>query len=285
MRILVTGISGRLGSALAPTLLSNHFDVVGLVHRHKIDLPLKTIKADLRDLNSLMETAKDFDVVLHLAGLTRSFHETSYFQMNYEGTKNLIMACQKNGISRIIYMSTRAIGSLAGAYGTSKSMAEGEFKKSSLDWTIVRPSEIYGLGGREGIERLIRACKNGKIILIPGRGNYLLNPIHFEDVIDVLLKILTLPKSSKKIYTLCGPKNYTYIELVNRFSSLFHAQPIRIFVPLILLKSFSKLRLIVYPDQVQRLICEKSSDITELVEDVGFKPKMIDEYFNENDDI
>ncbi|MFH1325852.1 MAG: NAD-dependent epimerase/dehydratase family protein [Candidatus Falkowbacteria bacterium] len=275
MKILITGATSKLGLKLIDALLNDGQDIYALVHKEKINKPIKQIQADILDANGLENFFSGIDLVIHLVALTHSHNQKNYFKVNVEGTKNVVLACKKNRVNRLIFVSTRAIGKEAGAYGYSKYLAEEEIKKSNINWTIIRPSEIYGLKGKEGIDKLIASCQKGGFIPIPGNGKYLLNPVYYQDIVDFLIKIVLYPKIDKKIYTLTGPKDYQYKELVILLSKFFKSKVFIFKIPLFILKFFAYLKLFIFKDQISRLLISKSSNISEAVKDYDYQPMNI----------
>ncbi len=281
MKVLITGASSKIGSKLITSLKTKEVEIVALTHRQTINNSIKQIPVDILDSAGLDKSVKDVDVVIHLAALTHSHDQKKYFQVNHVGTKNLIKACQKNNIKRFIFVSTRSIGQKAGAYGYSKYLAEQEVKKSGLDWIIFRPAEAYGLGGKESIDRLINECQQNLIVPIPGNGSYLLSPVYYQDVVDVLVKAIIDPRGYQKTYTVCGPQSYQYKELAELIVQMLNQKKIYVHIPLFILKFISSFKIFFYQDQVPRLTAEKLTDISELKNDYGYEPINIISYLNQ----
>jgi UDP-glucose 4-epimerase len=110
--VLVTGGTGFIGSHLVDAL-KDFCSVIILSRRRNIE-GLKTINADLRDENDICKKIGnlDIDIVFHLAGNVKSpGKETAeeYFEINARGTKNLLEACRKNDIEKIIYSSSMSV--------------------------------------------------------------------------------------------------------------------------------------------------------------------------------
>lgn len=282
MKVLITGAASKLGEKLIESLGESGVEIVALVHEKRINAPgakVTPVSADLLDLAGLENAFKNIDLVVHLAALTHARRPADYFKVNVIGTKNVISACQKNKVPRLIFVSTRAIGEKAGAYGQSKYLAEQAVVTSGLEWLIFRPSEIYGLNGKEGIDRLINLAQNSFLMPILGRGQYALNPVYFQDVIKVLVMAITKPKFANKLYTVCGPKDYSYKELTVLLANHFRKKKIFIPLPVGALKLLSWFGFF-FQDQVPRLLAAKSSDISALVKDYEFQPVSIAEYLN-----
>jgi UDP-glucose 4-epimerase len=118
VRALVTGINGYLGGAVVEALRRCGYDVVGLVHNNRSQVPtgLPARTADLLDPSSLRTAVQDIDVVCHLAGITRVRESLAnplrYFDVNTGGTVALLRAMESAGVRAMVFASTASI------YGT-----------------------------------------------------------------------------------------------------------------------------------------------------------------------
>ena len=172
MKILITGASCALGKNLTSELLkTEQFSIRLLEHRspvHKDNCEI--FQGGLQDIDSLGTACSEIDTVVHLAALTHSFSRKAYFEINEEGTKNLITACKEKNVRRFIFVSSAAASEEGGDYGVSKLRCEELIKESDLDWVILRPSEVYGLKMEEGIGKLVAWIEKFPIIPVIGDG-------------------------------------------------------------------------------------------------------------------
>jgi len=173
LKTLVTGGTGFIGSHLAETLLNRGDEVRCLVRNRSDlkwlrDLPIELADGDCSDKTSLQEAVKGVDQVFHLAGITRALKEEIYFEVNSNGTENLIQAClSKNpNLQKFIYLSSQAAAgpcqeegkkkesdscNPVSPYGRSKRRGE-EFcleHVHQIPLIILRPSAVYGPRDRD----------------------------------------------------------------------------------------------------------------------------------------
>ena len=267
MRILVTGASSPLAVGVLRELLLNR-DVELWCGRHRKDIPiddprLHVIDLDLEsDLNDTFSHTP-FDMVIHFAGVTHASDEQQYWKVNFEGTRRLAEAAHENGCLRFVYISTRCAAPGSGAYGESKLAAEQELQK--LDWAsllIIRPAEIYGGGGREGIDRMLALAHRWHVIpALFGHRNLLFAPMHVDDFTKLAAELIQQHNNGVRIETVCGPEDLSGMALASRIAKRHRALPLPLWWPAVLvgLKALHKLGFaIVKPDQLTRLTVQKT---------------------------
>jgi len=276
MKVLITGATGGLGRKLVSILKkAGHYDLV-LLSRKKIedqdDQDIVFRHGDLLDLKSLKNAVKDINIIIHLAAITHAQKDQDYFQINFEGTKNLLSAATIEDVDTFIFLSSRTASPKGGAYAESKYMAEKQVEHYRNQWLILSPAEIYGTGPEEAIHKLIHQIKKHVIVPIPGRGRYTLCPVYVDDVIEAIIHSMELLHKNKK-YLLAGPKEYAFIDLVDLVANSFNKKARKIPVPLCLIKQIAALfPSLLAKDQIPRLMVKKSSDISGARRDLNFHP-------------
>ncbi len=111
MKIGVTGATGHVGANLVRILIANGYEVRALVRKDTRALqgvPVEKIQGDLLQPETLTLFCDGMEVIIHLAALISigSNHYDKVFDANVTGTKNLIAACKKKGVKRIIHFSS-----------------------------------------------------------------------------------------------------------------------------------------------------------------------------------
>lgn len=284
MNILITGASGGFGKRLIPALVAREkINIRVLEHRSPVEFPdCERVSGDLDDLDSLIAATSGIDTVVHLAALTHSHSEKDYFKVNADGTKNLITACVRNKISRFLYMSSGAAHPQGGAYSESKLAAERWVKESGLSWTILRPREVYGTGGKEGINQLIHWVERLPVIPVIGNGQAAMSPVFIDDVVLATVEAVFQTDASGNIYDLAGPEDMAYVALVDRLSAYFGGRVMKIFLPVVFVQGVALfLKTVnvnsIVPDQIPRLLCDKSSPKDSAIPLLNFRPRKLEE--------
>lgn len=267
MRILVTGASSPLAVGVLSQFLL-HSDLELWCGRHRKDIPLADPRLHVIDLDlesdvSRALASERFDLVVHFAGVTHASDEQQYWRVNLEGTVRLAKAMRENGCRRFVYISTRCATRGSGAYGESKLAAEQELQK--LQWEsllIVRPAEIYGGGGNEGIDRMLAVARRWRLVpALFGQHNLLFSPMHVEDFTRLTAELIRQHRLGVRIETVCGPEDLNGMVLAYRIGRHYRAVPLPLWWPAVSLglKVMQKVGFaIVKPDQLARLTCEKT---------------------------
>ena len=271
MRVLVTGASSPLAvGVLRHLLLKSDWEL--WCGRHRKDIPLSDPRVHLIDLDlesDLSETFSrtHFDMVIHFAGVTHASDEQQYWKVNLEGTVRLVNAVRANGCRRFVYISTRCATRSSGAYGESKLAAEQELQKLHCNsLLIIRPAEIYGGGGKEGIDRMLSIARRWRIIpALFGHSKLLFAPMHIDDFTRLAAELIQQHDHGVRIENVCGPEDLNGIALASRISKRYRAIPLPLWWPAVAvgLKALHKIGFaIVKPDQLTRLIGEKTGTAT-----------------------
>src|SRR3989344_1403774 len=283
MRIFLTGATGFVGKHLIKRL--NGHEVTCFVRKDSEDLKnFKTVKGDLKYIADVVDNLKDVDIVIHLAAnLWVTDNHTMYLD-NVVATKNIIEACKKNGVKRIITLSSSsATPENLSEYGKTKLEADKLVMNSKLEYTILKPTMIYGDGGR-GFTRILSHIKKYPIVPIVGHGKTLMQPVYVEDVVEVILKCLENPKAINKVYNVAGPKAVSMNELFDNISlAATGKKKFKLHIPVRLLYRITNL---MHPfnakkrmtkEGIKTFYTDSNLDISETVKDLGFNPMGLEE--------
>lgn len=280
---LITGASGFIGRYLVKRMQGKGEKLRLLVRSNKIDnfkkdASTEFFTGDLVKPETLIKATKDIDVVIHLAAISYTLNKKLYSQVNTQGTKNLVRACEKNKVKRIIYISTRDVSPSGGFYSRSKLEAEEIVKSSFANFTILRLAEVYGGNKGKGVEHLIGMIRKLPFIPIIGKGDYSLQPVYVEDVAGAIISVSESNRTNGKTYNIAGPDAFTYNDLVRLICEKLNLRRCMVHLPVkvALLGAYTSCfflkRIIVCPDQILRLISAKAASIERAVEDFGYNP-------------
>jgi uncharacterized protein YbjT (DUF2867 family) len=285
--VFVTGGSSTLGQRVLRRLTS-HFHVLAVVHRHNVEVPdaeIELVRGGLEETVRNPQTLQRAQVVLHMAAVTHADDPTEYFHVNAELTKQLVSACSAS--QHFIYVSTICAHRDGGAYGYSKWLAEEAIRGSGLDYTIIRPSEIYGAKDTEGIDALIAVAR--KVRILPDfryGGSIKYAPISTQEAADFIAEAAIYRRETGQIYTLCADRSYTAPEMARALRS--SVRPLFVIpVPITMLRAAKALRLPIpfKRDQIDRLVLPKAYDSTLARRDYDFQAQSFIDYLTKSDKI
>jgi uncharacterized protein YbjT (DUF2867 family) len=220
-RVFVTGATGFVGRAVVPALRAERHIVRCLVRRgSEGDLrgleAIERVEGDVLDPASLEHGMAGCDTVVHLVGIIRELPQRSvtFERLHADATVNVLAAAAAVGARRYLHMS--ALGTRPHArsrYHQTKWAGEEAVRSSGLEWTIFRPSIIYGRG--DGfVSLLARVIRRLPVVPMIGRGEQRLQPVAVEHVAAGFARAVELPATVKQTYELGGPDSVSMRELI-----------------------------------------------------------------------
>lgn len=286
-KVFITGGTGKIGKVLVKLLLSKGFELYLLSREQgavKSEGNLHIVKGDVCVVSSYSDLLEGMDVVLHMAAVTHTNKPQLYYRVNTHATADLVKVCKKKGMKRFVHISTRAISEKGGDYSNSKLLAERVVKESGLEWSILRLSEVYGLGGKEGIEMVLNQVQSLPFIPVIGNGLFKICPVHVNDVVMAIAAVLESGDAAcRKIYTIAGPQEFTYNQFVDEVLIFKGLKKAKIHIPVWLCSIGVTLCALLLKDrcmakdQISRLRSEKDASISLAKNELNYKPRSIKE--------
>jgi len=234
--VLVTGASGFVGSHILPELLTAGHRVVALTHSPAsgervlarlapADRANVEIRAgDVTDPAGLPAALDGIDAVVHLVALPRDrTHGRDLARVNTDGTRNLVEAMTAAGVRRLVHLGALGVTDDPDLhYASSKAKAEALVESSDLDWTILKPSLLWG--ERDGffniVADLVRLSPG--IVPVPGDGRSRFQPLAVADLARAVRICLEDPAHVGRAHELGGPRYWTYREITAEVCAAMH---------------------------------------------------------------
>jgi nucleoside-diphosphate-sugar epimerase len=283
----VTGGSSQLGQHVLRNLMSR-MRILAVVHRRKIDVPgaeIELLHGGLEETVRNPTTLQTTQVVLHMAAVTHSDDPSKYFRVNAELTKQLVSVCGPS--QHFVYVSTVCAHPDGGAYGKSKWLAEETVRSSGLNYTIIRPAEIYGSKGDEGIDALIALAR--KVHVLPDfrhRGSIEYAPISAQEAGCFIAEATVYRRYTGQTYTLCADHSCVAPEMARALRN--SVRPLFVVPVSIMMLRLAKAVGLPLPfrrDQIDRLVLPKTYDNALARRDYGFQPRSFLDYLTEGEKI
>jgi nucleoside-diphosphate-sugar epimerase len=244
LKVLVTGGTGFTGSHLVKRLISEGHSVAvldnqkGRFHDELQKLGAQITIGSVTDKNLVDGLVKGRDVVIHLAAAFRRIDlpRQVYWDVNVNGTRYLLEAACKYGVSKFIYCSTCGVhGNVknppapetapitpADYYQFTKYEGEkvaGEFMKQGLDIAILRPAAIYGPGDPERWGMLFRQVSKGRFFML-GDGHVTYHPLYIDNLVDAFMLAMQKGESSGQTYLIADEHYYAIKDIVRTIADV-----------------------------------------------------------------
>jgi len=157
--------------------------------------------------------------------------------------------------------------------------AEDTIRASGLEWTIIRPTMIYGTSADRNMARLLDAVRRLPVVPLPGGGTGLQQPVHVDDLAAAIVAALDRPTCAKRAYDVAGPDPLTFRNVVEEAGAAVDRRPKLVPVPLSPVVGIVRLYEALAPsprlrsEQVARLAEDKAVDIGPARADLDFEPR------------
>jgi nucleoside-diphosphate-sugar epimerase len=210
-RFLVIGGSGFTGGFVLDEMTSRGLDVVAMARSEQAAAKLRAKGVDVvmgdLDVTSSLERAMleaKADRLVNLASL------------GFGHAPSLLATAERVGFEHCVFVSTTAIFTkLNAASKAVRVAAERTITESSLSWTILRPTMIYGAPGDRNMERLIRWLRRTRVMALPGGGTGLQQPVHVADLALAVAGAAQLPVGCCTAYDVPGPEPLSFRAVVD----------------------------------------------------------------------
>lgn len=252
MNIFVSGAAGFIGSNLIKRLRVEQNNIFVLVRNTAIESRenINVINGDVLDIGSFSEAMKTCDLVFHCAAFI-SFNKKNYkkaYQINVEGTRNVLEAAYQGGVSRFVHLSACAVLGYTknqdevldesrnpllkknNIYAYTKALAEKEvltYVEKGLNASIANIATVYGQGDRRlNSGASIKGIYEGRIKFIPPGGT---SYVAVNDLVDGLLLLAEKGEPGER-YIFCS-ENLLYHELLRRIAKTLDVKPPHFVLP------------------------------------------------------
>ncbi|MEN8203282.1 MAG: SDR family NAD(P)-dependent oxidoreductase [Bacteroidota bacterium] len=258
MNVLVTGGGGFMGMALIKRLIKEGHKITSFSRREyplHWALGINSIQADIRDYEEVEKACKNRDVVFHLAAKVGIWGDyDSYYSTNVTGTRNLIEACKKQGVGRIVFTSSSSVvfdGSdldgidesypypenFGSHYSATKAMAEQmilEANSEKLKTISLRPHLVWGPYDAHLIPGILKRASSGKLRRI-GKHEHFIDTTYIDNMTDAIVlaaqALQTKPEAAGRNFFITNGEPARVWDFVNSIIQIAGHEPIQKRIP------------------------------------------------------
>lgn len=263
MDCLVTGGTGFIGQHLVRRLSSEGWRVHVLTRSpgKASNLPVSSwVTGDLDDMCALDAAVSHVSIVFHLASVVPGISDAKQMlNTNTTGTQHLVEACLRSNVRRLVYISSVSVyrapladiiaedAALGGVelYGQSKHRAENvirELAGDSLDYVILRLSQVYGAGDRSGFtQSLLQLCELPLLPICRG-DDRALSLLHVDDAIEAIVAAGNVENTNSKVFNVSCEKRLSLNDLASYYTNKTGKWQYRVPIPAILFRVALQLR-------------------------------------------
>ena len=225
LKILVTGGTGFVGTHLVNAFLRRGHAVAILERRegaarNRYNRPVEGVAGDVLDAASIARAARGRDAVVHLVGIIAEKGDQTFDRMHREAAGNVVEGMRTAGVRRLLHMS--AMGSFDDSpseYGRTKAVGEKLVRASGLEWTVFRPSVVFGPG--DGFVSLLAGIVRRNPFFIPviGPGTTRFQPVSVYDVARIFADALEKPETAGRAFEVGGPQTLSLNEIYREIAA------------------------------------------------------------------
>ena len=252
MRVALIGGTGFVGAYLVDALLDAGHEPSLLVRpgsegKVRRPDPCRIIGGEVADSGALRKLLDGADTVIYNIGILRAFPRQgiTFEKLHHEGAARAMDLASECGVSRFLLMSANGVRKGGTPYQHTKALAEAHLVASGLDYTIFRPSVVFGdpHGTMEIATQLCRdmirvplpavGFHNG---LVPGKNPVVMSPVHARDVADAFVGSLADETTFGKVIEIGGPEILSWPEMLARIAAAVGKRKLVLPMPIGLMK-------------------------------------------------
>ena len=288
MHIAIVGATGFVGSHLVPHLVEAGHRVTAVSRTgRRLAGWTDAVEARAADVTTgagLDEALAGADAVVHLVAIPRESKGRRFEEVNVRGTANVAEAAERAGIRRFVHLSVLGVvDDPKLRYLRSKARGEQIVRESSLDWVVLRPSLMFGVG--DGFFNIVKTTLrywSPGVVAIPGRGDTRFQPLAADDLAIAVERSLADADRAGSVYELGGPQWLTYRQIVDEVMRVTGMRRLKLPIPIPLIGALTSVTdriLPVFPvthDQIGSLQLQNYTDLDAFERAFGVKPRQLD---------
>jgi uncharacterized protein YbjT (DUF2867 family) len=223
MKVLVCGARGFVGAAICDRLaLAGHRVIKGVRNPRDSDEVAIDYSRDV-EVGHWLSRLRGVDAVVNAVGILSERGEVRFDDIHRRAPIALFAACHAAGVNRVVQISALGVQRGGTGYYDSKLAADTFLTAQPLDWNIVRPSLIHGAEGKSA--RYFRMLASLPIHVLPAGGRQPLQPVHIDDVAEVVAKLVEPSGPRHLCLDVVGAKRVDYGEMLRVYRASMQLLP------------------------------------------------------------
>jgi uncharacterized protein YbjT (DUF2867 family) len=241
MNVLVTGASGYIGQNLIKGLIHTEHNLTACINKKELAFKVKVLKLDFTEMlqsSDWLPYLIGIDIVINCVGVIHENKKNSFDVMHTKAPIALFKACEKIKVKRVIQVSALGADDFAiVSYQKSKKQADDYLRSSRLEWFVLRPSLVYGSGGKSF--NFFQQLSKLPIIPLFGNGEQLIQPVNI-DVLIKTIKTCLLTKNTNQTIDVVGEQPISFKNWMKKLRKN-QSKPRFVMLPIVLIKFFAQL--------------------------------------------
>jgi len=221
MRILLTGVSGSIGTALAPALVREGHDLVGLSRDPgRVDAPIAVLRGDAVSGDGLDEALAGVEVAYFLIHSMEGGY-AGFEAAERDAARNFVAAAGRAGVRRVVYLGAIAPQTQARSRHLASRLEVERILLAGLPEAVaLRASIVIGARSRS-FRFLVRLVERMHVLALPAWRRFRTQPIDVRDVRAFLVASATTPHATGGLtLDIAGPETLSYEQIVERIAGL-----------------------------------------------------------------
>lgn len=231
----MTGGTGFIGQRLVKKLVGRGLSV-RIVSRHTQDNEgqapqIERVVGSIEDASTIKRAVDGAFAVVNLVGITTAKSEQQFYSLHRDAPGRLAEAARLAGVRRFVHISAMGI-SLDAPSTADRSKAAGEHavRNAFPDANFLRPALVYG-SGDHFFTRFAQLARSAPAIPMIGGGRTRFQPMHVDDVVEALARVLEKPGIAGRTFELGGNEIFTFRELIELLCEAIGRRPWLVSIP------------------------------------------------------
>jgi uncharacterized protein YbjT (DUF2867 family) len=288
-KVLIVGANGHLGHVVVETALEDGYHVraadIKTDRLDSLEYPgLEKVEVDVTKKETLSSLMTGVSGVISTVGLWHEKPPITFDRVDRQGNINLFEAAVEQGVKKAVYVSLLNVEkSRKAKVMLAKRSVEQFLEKSSLDYTVFRPSGLF----HDFVEVFRPQIMKGTVRGL-GDGSLLMQPLSPKDLSRCMVKALNNQKASNRIFNIGGPERFTFQEAVSMVARVMGKEPKISYTPFWMAKALSHIINLVKPgsflppDWIEILTMDSVADKEPIWDVFGLELEKIQPYLQKN---